>query len=151
MKRFLMLVGVAVIAAVMYVAASPASQQAKAPTAKQFNLLKKQVATLTKSLKTVKTEANEAAGFIASCLLSTNSGVLPVNQFGATGTGTTVGYMYGTTTAAASVRTALDIDSSATPGGFLQGVDPSCVSGSSALGHSGSTGLQLLPERSLGR
>ncbi len=151
MKRFLMLVGVAVVAAVMYVAASPASQQAKAPTAKQFTLLKKQVATLTKSLKTVKAEATAAAGFIATCLVSTNSGVLPVNQFGATGTGTTIGYLFGTTAGATSVRTALDIDPAATPGGFLQGVDPSCVSGSTALGHAGSTGLQLLPERSLGR
>jgi hypothetical protein len=44
MKRFLMLVGVAVVAAAMYVAASPASQQAKAPTEKQFLALKKQVA-----------------------------------------------------------------------------------------------------------
>jgi Na+-transporting NADH:ubiquinone oxidoreductase subunit NqrB len=151
MKRFLMLVGVAVVAAVMYVAASPASQQAKAPTAKQFNLLKKQVASLTKSLKTVKTEANAAAGFIASCLVSTNAGVLPVNQFGATGTGTTIGYMFGTTTAASSVRTALDIDTAATPGGYLQGVDPSCVTSGSALGHSSSTGLHFRAERSLGR
>jgi hypothetical protein len=36
MKRFLLLVGVAVVAAAMYVAASPASQQSSGPTAKQF-------------------------------------------------------------------------------------------------------------------
>ena len=40
MKRFLMLVGVAVVAAAMYVAASPASQQSRGPTLKQFNALK---------------------------------------------------------------------------------------------------------------
>ena len=40
MKRFLMLVGVAVVGAAMYVAASPASQQANGPTARQFNALK---------------------------------------------------------------------------------------------------------------
>ena len=39
MKRFLMLVGVAVVAAAMYVAASPASQQSKGATVKQFNAL----------------------------------------------------------------------------------------------------------------
>ena len=148
MKRFLMLVGVAVIAAVMYVAASPASQQAKAPTAKQFNALKKQVATLSKSLKTVKAEATAAAGFIASCLVSDNSGVLPVNQFG---TQPGPGFFYGTTTTSFSLRTALDVDTAATPGGFLQGVDPSCVTAGSTTLRQSSTGLQLLPERRLGR
>ena len=43
MNRFLMLVGVAVVAAAMYVAASPASQQSKGPTEKQFLALKKTV------------------------------------------------------------------------------------------------------------
>jgi len=53
MKRFLLLVGVAAVAAAMYVAASPASQQSKGPTLKQFNALKKQVATLNKTLKSL--------------------------------------------------------------------------------------------------
>ena len=60
MKRFLMLVGVAAVAAAMYVAASPASQQSRGPTLKQFNALKKQVATLNKKLKAVTTEADAA-------------------------------------------------------------------------------------------
>jgi hypothetical protein len=47
MKRLLMLVSVAVVAGTMYVAASSASQQATGPTAKQFNALKKQVASPT--------------------------------------------------------------------------------------------------------
>ena len=64
MKRFMLLVGVAVVAAAMYVAASPASQQASGPSAKQFAALKKQVASLSKSLKTVKAEANDADGFV---------------------------------------------------------------------------------------
>ena len=55
MKRFLMLVGVAVVAAAMYVAASPAIQQSKGPTAKQFKALKAQVASLSKTVKAVKT------------------------------------------------------------------------------------------------
>jgi type II secretory pathway pseudopilin PulG len=148
MTRFMMLVGVAVVAAAMYVAASSASQQSKGPTAKQFKALKKEVATLNKSLKTVKSEANAAVAFIGSCLTSQGSGVLPVNQFGnLTGTGTT-GYMIGTKTAASSVGTALDVDGSQTPGAFLQGVDPSCVQ-SSTLSHGGSSGrLQLRVERS---
>lgn len=148
MKRFMMLVGVAVVAAAMYVAASSASQQSKGPTAKQFSALKKQVASLSKSLKTAKAEANAAAGFIATCLTSSNSGVLPVNQFGATGTGTTTGFLFGTTTGATSVRTALDIDQSASPPAFLQAVDPSCISSSTLSRGGGSTRLQLRAERS---
>lgn len=71
MKRFLMLVGVAVVAAAMYVAASPASQQSKGPTAKQFNALKKQVTSLSKSLKA------------DSALLKAFVKVaVPINQFG---------------------------------------------------------------------
>jgi len=150
MTRFLMLVGVAVVAAAMYVAAAPGSQQkAKGPTAKQFNALKKEVATLSKTLKTVKAEAADADGFVETCLLSTNSGVAPVNQFGAT-TGT--GYLFGTISSATSVRTALDIDSS-TPftGAYLQAVDPTCITTSSARHaqtRAGSRHLPLLAERS---
>ena len=65
MKRFLMLVGVAVVAAAMYVAAGTASQQSAGVTAKQFAALKKQVASLSKTLKTVKAEAADADGFEA--------------------------------------------------------------------------------------
>ena len=54
MKRFLMLVGVAVVAAAMYVAASPASQQSKGPTEKQFLALKKTVTAQGKTLKMLK-------------------------------------------------------------------------------------------------
>jgi hypothetical protein len=132
MKRFLMLVGVAVVAAAMYVAASPASQQSTGPSAKQFKALRKQVSSLSKELKTVKAEANAAAGFIGSCLASSNSGVLPINEFG--DPAGTFGYKY-TNTGTDSVNvTALDVDQS-TPfnGVYLQGVDPSCVQ--AAAGH----------------
>jgi hypothetical protein len=137
MKRFLMLVGVAVVAAAMYVAASPASQQAKGPTAKQFNALKKQVSTLSKTLKTVKAEAVDADGFVRSCILSSGAGVLPVNQFGAVSSG----FLFGTTTTSAP-RTALDVDQSATPGALLIAVDPACLQ-STGTPHSGSSGLLL--------
>jgi hypothetical protein len=82
MKRFLMLVGVAVVAAAMYVTAGSASQRSAGPTAKQFAALKKQVASMSKELKTVKAEAADADGFVRGCLLSVNSGVLPINDFG---------------------------------------------------------------------
>jgi len=153
MKRFLMLVGVAVVAAAMYVAASPASQQAKGPTAKQFKALKKQVATLSKSLKAlkadeakVKVDATNAAGFIADCLISTNAGALPINDFGsATGTGYQIGPVGGLAT---SVRTALDVDSS-TPfnGAYVQAVDPACIT-STAASPALSRHLPLRAERS---
>ena len=142
MKRFLMLVGVAVVAAAMYVAASPASQRSSGPSAKQFSALKKQVAVLNKSLKTVKAEANAAAGFIATCLASNNSGVLPVNQFGTNASG----FLFGTS-GANTPRTALDVDQSATPGAFLQVVDPSCVTNGLTHG-AGSSRLHFRAERS---
>ena len=130
MKRFLMLVGVAVVAAAMYVAASPASQQAKAPTAKQFNALKKQVGSLSKSLKALKADetkvkANAAAavGFIETCFVN----VAPINQFGTTSDG----FLFGTSVTNAP-RTALDIDTSTTPGALIQVVEPACVTTSSA-------------------
>jgi hypothetical protein len=148
MKRFLMLVGVAVVAAAMYVAASPASQQAKGPTAKQFNALKKQVAALKAEEAQVKKTANNAAGFIATCFVSTNAGVLPVNEFGDAQNGT-FGYQYKDGTGAMTYTTALDIDTT-TPfqGAYLQGVDPTCVTTSlrHRQAHSGSSRLPLLAE-----
>jgi opacity protein-like surface antigen len=78
MKRFLMLVGVAVVAAAMYVAASPASQQAKAPTAKQFNALKKQVAGLGKTVKGLKKVVAADSQLLTDCVKV----AIPINQFG---------------------------------------------------------------------
>ena len=140
MKRFLMLVGVAVVAAAVYVAASPASQRASGPTAKQFSALKKQVATLTKNEKAAKKEADTALGFIASCLASANSGILGVGQFGTASNG----FLFGATSGTATPRTALDAvtPDPANPNvALLIAVDPSCVN-SSGLSHAGS-GLQL--------
>src|SRR5690242_18932992 len=94
MKRFLMLVGVAVVAAAMYVAAGTASQQSRGPTAKQFNALKAQVATLGKKLKATKAEADAAVGFIAECLVSQNAGVWGVSEFGDGSATPTFGYHY---------------------------------------------------------
>jgi opacity protein-like surface antigen len=90
MKRFLMLVGVAVVAAAMYVAASPASQQSKGPTLKQFNALKAKVASLSKSEKALKK-------VVTDCVQV----AIPINQFGdpdGSLSGTAQGYDYGKTT-----------------------------------------------------
>ena len=89
MQRFLIFVGVAVVAAAMYVAASPASQQAKAPSAKQFNALKKQVAALKKDETAVKKLTIAVAGLVVSCYLDSNSNfvTLPVSEFGTTSSG----------------------------------------------------------------
>ena len=158
MKRFLMFVGVAVVAAAMYVAASPASQQSNGPTEKQFLALQKKVTTLSKSLKTVKSEASAAVGFIATCLVSQNAGALPVGEFGDPNgsiTGVDQGYVYATggtgpVLGATSYTTALDIDSGATPQGFVQIVDASCVGPAGlrhGLAHSGSSFRLARPER----
>jgi|SRR6185437_3711236 len=135
MKRFLMLVGVAVVAAAMYVAASPASRQAKAPTARQFKALKAQVATLSKKLKAVKSEADAAVGVIGLCYLTVSGNtasfnVLPVTQFGSNVTG----FLYGTSSAptSAAPRTALDVDN-VSPQNYLQEVTPACVTGTTAM------------------
>jgi hypothetical protein len=156
MQRFLMLVGIAVVAAAMYVAAAPGSQQAKkpkAPTAREFNALKKQVATLSKNLKKAKTEADAAVGVIGSCYLTVSGNtatftVLPVSQFGTA----TDGFDFGPPgVIATTARTALDIAATGTtPQAYLQEVSPTCVA-SGALTHgttrSGIARLKLWAER----
>jgi outer membrane murein-binding lipoprotein Lpp len=151
MKRFSMLVGVAVVAAAMYVAAAPGSQQASGPTAKQFSALKKQVASLSKTVKTLKaseksakSEADAAVSFIGGCLVSMNAGALGVIQ---RGTPPGDGYDFGTGTG--DVRTtALDVDASATPHTFLQAVDPTCITAGSLKGltHASTSRLRLHAE-----
>lgn len=150
MKRFLMLVGVAAVAAAMYVAASPASQQSRGPTLKQFNALKKQVATLNKKLKAVTSEADAAVGIIGTCYLHQNSDgtvgftVMPVSQRG----NSSAGYLFGTTGTNAPT-TALDVVTSS-PQAYLQEVAPDCATVSAlrhAAIHSGSTRVQHWAER----
>jgi hypothetical protein len=151
MKRFLTLVAVAVVAAAMYVAASPASHQAKGPTLKQFNALKKQVATLSKTLKTAKAEADAAVSIIGTCYLKDNGDgtvsfvTMPVSQLG----NSTSGFLFGTS-ASSTPRTALDIASSS-PSAYLQQVDPQCATQSflrRGAVQSGISRLQTWAERS---
>jgi outer membrane murein-binding lipoprotein Lpp len=138
MKRFLMLVGVAVVAAAMYVAAGTASQQSRGPTARQFKALKAQVATLGKKLKATKAEADALAGAISTCFTN----VVGISEFG--DPNGTFGYQYldqGVTTPTST--TALDADGSTTPDVYMQTVDASCVQ---ALRHrTGRSGSGLMP------
>ena len=125
MKRFLMLVAVAVVASAMYVAASPASQQSRGPTARQFAALKRQVAHMSKTLAIVKRQAQYARDYVHDCLRSTNAGALPVAEFG-DAINHTYGYQYFNGTSNA-YTTALDIDTSSTPGTYLQKVYRGCA------------------------
>jgi hypothetical protein len=79
MKRFMTLVGVAVVAAAMYVAAASGSQQARrGPTAKQFAALKKQVNGLSKKVKALNSVSNAMLGLLISC----DQGAAPIDQVG---------------------------------------------------------------------
>lgn len=131
MKRFLMFVGVAVVAAAMYVAASPASQRSSGPTEKQFLALKKTVTSLNKKLKTAKAEADFDTAYIG-CLVSVSNGsisvlALPVSQFGTSSSG----FLFGApgTPNSSTARTALDVNTTS-PTDVLQEFDPSCLSAS---------------------
>jgi hypothetical protein len=153
MKRFLMLVGVAVVAGAMYVAAAPGSQQAAGPTARQFNTLKRQVASLNKKLKAltkdeklVRTAAGLAVGYIGTCFFDSSGNLekLPVTQFGTT----TAGFLFGTPAVGTpTARTGLDVDTSATPQAFLQEITPSCLTSTGTSAQSGVSRLRLWSER----
>ena len=122
MRRFLMLVGVAVVAAAMYVAASSASRVSIGPTAKQFAALKKQVKVLTHENKVV-------IGVLSACM----QGAVPINQFGdPTGSlsGTDQGYVY----AKGGTGPVLGVTS------YTTGLDVTSPSDTHALWITGSTG-----------
>ena len=146
MQRFLIFVGVAVVAAAMYVAASPASQQAKGPSAKQFSALKKQVAALKKDETAVKKLTVALADIVGGCYLDSKGNIvtLPVSQFGTTSSGFLFGAP-GTPPSSATARSALDVNA-ASPTQDLQEVNPSCLSASGlkhGTGRAGVTRLRL--------
>jgi len=148
MKRFLMLVAVAAVAGVMYVAASPASQQSRVPTLKQFNALKKQVASQGKTLKQVVQLAVAEGVLLIDC---SNQGALAVDQFGDT-QNQTEGYRYTThanlaAPASDTLTSAMDFavptDQSAV---FFMGGDSTCATdlNSNAIRHAAAkAGIQL--------
>jgi hypothetical protein len=124
MKRFVMLVGVAVVAAAMYVAASPASQQSKGPTEKQFLTLEKKVTAQGKQLKALNTLAGITVEFFKDCVAAS----VPIDQFGNPAGQPAEGYDYeqpqGTTP---QLTTALDVsDSSDTGALYITGGTSTC-------------------------
>jgi hypothetical protein len=129
MRRFLMFVGVAVVAAAMYVAASSASQVSNGPTAKQFAALKKQVGAESIQIKKLFTENKIVFGVLAACM----QGALPIDQFGdPTGSlsGTDQGYVYAT----GGTGPVLGVTS------YTTGLDVTSPSVAGALWITGSTG-----------
>jgi outer membrane murein-binding lipoprotein Lpp len=148
MKRFLMLVAVAVVAGAMYVAAAPGSQQAKGPTAKQFKALKAQVASLSKTVKQLKTFAGIDLTLLTDCVKV----AVPIDQFGDGVSATpTEGYEYSTTStpngADTALTTALDAASTSDPGAlYITGGDSSCgtfVNGTALRHRAAKLGIQL--------
>jgi hypothetical protein len=124
-----MLVGVAVVAAAMYVAASSASQASKGPTAAQLAALKKQVAAQSIQIKKLFNENKVVFGVLAACM----QGALPINQFGdPTGelSGVDQGYVYAT----GGTGPVLGVTS------YTTGLDVTSVSDTGALWITGSTG-----------
>jgi hypothetical protein len=115
MNRFLMLVGVAVVAAAMYVAASSASQVSKGVSVAKFNALSKKVAALTKTVKTDQTDLNTLAFAYVHCSLPSG---IDISQ--------RTGYQFG-----ASQTTALDLGTAGSPAYVItpfNSGDSGCVS-----------------------
>jgi hypothetical protein len=145
MKRFLMLVAVATVAGAMYVAASPASQQSRGPTAKQFSALKKQVASLSKTVKALTALGGIEVTLIKDC----DQIAQPVDQFG-DNVNQTEGYHYALPTGQNPqeiLTTALDAAVPTDPTAiFFTGGDASCgtlVNGSALRHAAAKAGLQL--------
>ena len=148
MKRFLMFVGVAVVAAVMYVAASPASQQSKGPTEKQFLALQKKVTAQGKKLKVLNEFAALEVTLIQDCIQN----AVPIDQFGNPGDSTSPeGYNYhlaGTDPADDILTTGLDVTDPTQDTGalFITGGDATCgtlVNGSGLRHAAAKAGIQL--------
>src|SRR5579862_3454436 len=141
MKRFLAVLAVVAIGAVVYVAAAPAGPQAAGPTAKQFAALKKQVTTLQKQVKSLTGDVNGLDGFVGTCMVHAP---LAVDRVGSS----TAGYLFGasesTTPTGTTATTALDLAPPAetTPQYRLYQVntsDSACVSiANSAASHASS-------------
>jgi len=88
MRRFLVVLAVAALGAVTYVATAPGSPQASGPTARQFAALKKQVGKLQRQVKTAKNEAEASLGALALCVMHKPIGVDRVGT-------STNGYLFG--------------------------------------------------------
>ena len=109
------------------------------------------MASLSKSLKATKKAANFAAGFIADCVVSQNSAVFPVSEFG-DGQSGTFGYWYTDNGTDYQNITALDFDGGSSPDALFLSIDPQCVNTSGlkhglTLGRSSNRLPLLVPRR----
>ena len=140
MKRFLMLVGVGVVAAAMYVAAGTASQQSRGPTMKQFKALKAQVAAQGKKLKAVTNLAVAEGELLVAC----DQHAVPINDFGDFQNGT-FGYHWVDSQNGEILTSALDIsDSSDTGAGWFAFGDSTCNTALGGLRHNAArAGIRL--------
>jgi hypothetical protein len=165
MKRFFAALAVAAVAGATYAAAAPGGQRT-VPTAKQFTALRQEVASLKQKVRqqggtiktlqsqvgtqattlttvqgqltTVQTTATGDAAFIANCLEA--AGTLGISQYGIPSEGS--GYL-GTNDNGSTLflTTALDIDTSSSPSGYFQLVEPGCVSAGPAI-HKGGVSFE---------
>lgn len=164
MRRFLLLVGVAVVAAAMSVAASSASQVSKGVSVAKFTALSKKVAALTKTVntdrtkvarltKTVNYEGNLLNGLTnayAHCSLGYAIGVTQRGDLSHAGG---FGYQYIPQGATTSISTtALDLDTSGSPEFLItpfNATDPACMKliGSAPARHNSSKLLAPFAQR----
>lgn len=157
MRRFLMLLAMAAIAATMYVAAAPGSALHAGPTWRQYVALKKQLAATRKvlgevvvvtvndhtqlgqvatavtsdetELGQVATTAANSDQFIKNCLLTPSAGVAPTTERGDL-MASSYGFAFYNAPpgpAPSFYTGALQFDFSAHPQSYFQRVDPNCV------------------------
>jgi hypothetical protein len=99
MKRFLGLLAVAALSAVIYVTAAPGGLQATGPTARQFAALKKEVGRLQKQVTAARKEADASLGVLGLCIMHKP---VSVDQVGSS----TSGYLFGAPQTAPNAVTA---------------------------------------------
>jgi hypothetical protein len=145
-----MLVAVAAAAGAMYVASASGSPLSAGPTATQFNALKKQVAVLTKKVKTAENDATTAFYAYVHCSLHSTIGV------SRRGDAVNAQYGYSFTPWAGGQSTfgaALDLDTSGSPMYTLtpfNTLDANCmqlVNAAPLRHHAGSLLAQFAPRR----
>lgn len=147
MNKLLLLVGVAAVAAAMYVAGASGSQQTKIVYAPQ-----KEVVALQKKFNKLNNFVNKDVGpaalasvtVIGDCWLTVGSSIATANGLGVSQFGTnSSGFLFGANSTSSTPRTALDLDTNA-PTYYLQEVTPACVAGHLARQHGLRSGGSLL-------
>ena len=110
MKRFLLVLALVAVAGAAYVATAPGSQTA-GPTARQFNILKRQVAALKKRVTVAREYQLGLGDFMLTCVVHAP---IPTDSVGDDVTGYLFG-VPGTPPASATSTSALTLDTSGTP------------------------------------